>query len=580
MHKKVSLFRSTTARSSALVALVSAGWLGATFIGSAEPNTPVIVHGVVAGSSFTPPAGSTPSSTVPSTYEHAEVCADNNNNAVCDRGEANTLTDSTGAFELPARGAIIAEIGTDSLNAGHGVTGRLVLRASADQIVAAAAQGNNPHTDNGRPGNPSSPNGPTLKSNIAITPLSTEVVRMMASHNQSFQVARLKLAERLGVLTTEVLADPNAIVNDAAQSAVLTESVILTNRFALAAKMVDRLDVSPAALKANPLAKSPAITMPEAFEAAMNLEADSALRPHLHHHAREQGDVVDQGLAVRPEDQRVLERGNAVHQLLRDRQSERAEPRRRWRRRRLRHHRRQRLELRAGRRHRGSARKTPLPAGQGAVHQRDEPQHEEHAPISSRAMTAGGHDVADLQRVDESGPGLAAEQRGGRDDHRARPRLSGRQPGRRDRQRRASCCRCPASLYATKHNDERRFPGRAQRAGVRQQQPHDGRRPVGRRAPGRLRRPPAGTSISSAPISASGDVGNLNFLEPDQCDDMHGMTRAGHRRDQARPGCSRPATAAGNAMHLPRRQLHRLPDQEDPGVADLDQHRRSASRSS
>jgi len=95
---------------------------------------------------------------------------------------------------------------------------------------------------------------------------------MMESHSQPFQAARQKVATRLGVLTTEVLADPNAIVNDIAQSAVLNESVILTNRFALAAKMVDRHDVSPAALKANPLAKSPAITMTEAFEASMNLE--------------------------------------------------------------------------------------------------------------------------------------------------------------------------------------------------------------------------------------------------------------------------------------------------------------------
>jgi len=272
MHKRFSLFQSRIARSSALVASVAAAWFGATYIGSAEHDTPTIVRGVVAGSYFTPPAGSTPSSTVPSTYEHAKVCADNNNNAVCDRGEANTLTDSTGAFELPTRGAIVAEIATDALNGGHPVTQRLVLRASADQILAEASPGNNPPADNGHPGNPSSPNGPTLKSNIAVTPLSTEVVRMMESHSQPFQAARQKVATRLGVLTTEVLADPNAIVNDIAQSAVLNESVILTNRFALAAKMVDRHDVSPAALKANPLAKSPAITMTEAFEASMNLE--------------------------------------------------------------------------------------------------------------------------------------------------------------------------------------------------------------------------------------------------------------------------------------------------------------------
>jgi len=258
MHSHFSLFRNG-ARASTLVALIAAGWFGTTFVASARDDRPVVVRGVVAGSYFTPPAGGTPSTTRPSAYDNVKVCADNNDNAVCDRGEANTLTDSTGSFELPSRGAIIAEISTESRNGGHAVTQRLVLRASADQILDGAA----PEDQHG--------NG-TLKSQIAITPLSTEVVRMMETGNMSFATARQKLATRLEVPPTEVLSDPNQITEDTTRSALLTESVILTNRFALAAKMVDRHDLSPAAFKANPAATSPAISMKEAFEASMNLE--------------------------------------------------------------------------------------------------------------------------------------------------------------------------------------------------------------------------------------------------------------------------------------------------------------------
>jgi hypothetical protein len=46
--------------------------------------------------------------------------------------------------------------------------------------------------------------------------------------------------------------------------------------------------VSPAALRADPAATSPAITMKEAFEASMNLEQIPRYYPHLRDHAEEQ----------------------------------------------------------------------------------------------------------------------------------------------------------------------------------------------------------------------------------------------------------------------------------------------------
>ena len=42
---------------------------------------------------------------------------------------------------------------------------------------------------------------------------------------------------------------------------------------------------------------------------------------------------------------------------------------------------------------------------------------------------------------------------------------------------------------------------------------------------------PAGWDIDQLGTDLlSGDIGNLNFLEPDQCDDMHGADRPGTRR--------------------------------------------------
>jgi hypothetical protein len=53
---------------------------------------------------------------------------------------------------------------------------------------------------------------------------------------------------------------------------------------------------------------------------------------------------------------------------------------------------------------------------------------------------------------------------------------------------------------------------------------------------------PAGWNIDQfSDDLASGDVGQLNILEPDQCDDMHGVTLVAPCRAAARP--RRPAIA-------------------------------------
>jgi hypothetical protein len=243
-----------------LSAAIAAALLGA----AASQAAPVTVRGTVAGSLFTPPvnasnpANSTASTTVASTYAGAKVCFDLNNNGACDANEPNTLTSATGSFQLTSatNANVIAEISTSATNNGSPAAQRLVLRTSAAGIT---------------------PVSPLVPATITVTPLTTEVVRMMENNEAlgttggaTYANAKASLAQRLGVDPSVVLSNP-ASVTGAAQKAILAESVVLTNRFGFAAKMVDRADPSPASLKVNP-SNPTAIQIPEAQQVAMNVE--------------------------------------------------------------------------------------------------------------------------------------------------------------------------------------------------------------------------------------------------------------------------------------------------------------------
>jgi len=222
-----------------VAAVVTISLLAAASFSSQGTVAPATLSGVVAGSYFTPPAGPAASNTAASYYEGARVCVDLNNDGVCGPGETSAATDAKGAFVLkgaPA-GPIAAEISTSSKNNGHPVMQRVVFRASRDQVAADVAAG--------KP--------------IVVTPISTEVVRMMEADSLDFTTARNNLSGRLNVPASEVLGDPNTRTAPGIRTALLTESVILTGRFTLAATMVDRRDI-------------PSQTMKQAQQAAMNLE--------------------------------------------------------------------------------------------------------------------------------------------------------------------------------------------------------------------------------------------------------------------------------------------------------------------
>src|SRR5215469_3844020 len=184
-----------------VAAVVTISLLAAASFSSQGTVAPATLSGVVAGSYFTPPAGPAASNTTASYYEGSRVCVDLNNDGVCGPGETSAATDAKGAFIL--KGA---------------------------------------------------PAGP-----IVVTPISTEVVRMMEADSLDFTTARNNLSGRLNVPASEVLGDSNTRTAPGIRTALLTESVILTGRFTLAATMVDRRDI-------------PSQTMKQAQQAAMNLE--------------------------------------------------------------------------------------------------------------------------------------------------------------------------------------------------------------------------------------------------------------------------------------------------------------------
>ena len=83
--------------------------------------------------------------------------------------------------------------------------------------------------------------------NVVISPASTEVVRQMEANGTDYATEKQNLATRLGVAASSVLADANALAG-ADKTAVLREEVVLTGRFRYAITKLDRGDLYPDAL--------------------------------------------------------------------------------------------------------------------------------------------------------------------------------------------------------------------------------------------------------------------------------------------------------------------------------------------
>ena len=225
--------------------------------GSSNAPTPsaasMTMKGVVVATAYTP--GSTTDPTFTTGYfQGATVCVDANNNGHCDSGEAQARTDARGAFSLTVAdskaAALIADIGTDATNTATGakVATRTVLRVAQEQ---AAEQGGA----------------------VVISPLSSELVRQMEANGSTYASEKQGLADRLGTTGTQALADVNGLGAGALKSALMAESNTLADRFAYAITKLDRGDLYPDAL-ANP-GGDPTITGIAGVTAATATVADN-----------------------------------------------------------------------------------------------------------------------------------------------------------------------------------------------------------------------------------------------------------------------------------------------------------------
>jgi hypothetical protein len=193
--------------------------------GSAAVTPVVTLKGVVATAAFTPGSATDPT-VAPTYWQGALVCVDANNNGKCDASENPVTTDSKGGFSLTAAAVapIIADIGTSSTTSAGGAKNptRIVYRASIEQV------------NEQNPG-------------VVLSPLSTEVVRLTEANGTGYQTEKQNLATRLSVPLGQVLTDVNTL-SGATQTAMLKEASELNNRFAYAITKLDRGDLYPDAL--------------------------------------------------------------------------------------------------------------------------------------------------------------------------------------------------------------------------------------------------------------------------------------------------------------------------------------------
>ena len=225
-HAVRSLIPAAAASATVFSTLLLSACGGSSSAPAQQPSqSTVTMSGVVAASGLVP-GGTTGDPTIKAGYyQGAIVCVDQNANGRCDSGEPQATTDASGRFSITtsATGALLADIGTTATNTATAapVTSRLALRVGADQVNAAATA-------------------------VVISPMSSEVQRLVEANNASFALEKAAVATRLGV-TADVLADVNSI-SGTDQAAMLTEYNALTNRYTYATLKFDRGDKYPDAL--------------------------------------------------------------------------------------------------------------------------------------------------------------------------------------------------------------------------------------------------------------------------------------------------------------------------------------------
>jgi hypothetical protein len=228
--KSSRIIRNTSVLAAASVLAACGGSNTSTVPNSPPAQVPppplsVMIKGIVTAAAFTPGSTTQPNVTA-GYYQGATVCIDANGNGKCDSSENPVTTDSKGAFTLAvaAAGPIIADIGTAAVNTANGATNptRNVFRALLDQVNEQSG-------------------------GVIVSPLSSEVARLTEANGSDYQTEKQNLATRLGVDLGQVMTDVNTQTG-AVQASMLRESNILTGRFAYAITKLDRGDLYPDAL--------------------------------------------------------------------------------------------------------------------------------------------------------------------------------------------------------------------------------------------------------------------------------------------------------------------------------------------
>ncbi|MBB1601028.1 phosphoesterase [Variovorax sp. UMC13] len=188
--------------------------------------------GVVAASGFVPGSSTGNPTLKAGYYQKATVFVDSNGNGVLDSGEASAVTDASGKFTLTttSTGPLVADIGTAATNTATGapVASHLILRASAEQIA-----------DQGVGQVVISPLSSEAQRLVEANGSSyaAEKANLAARLNGP--------AFNLGTAAvTDPLADVNTL-SGATQYAALYQDNELTNRYTYATTKLDRKDMFP-----------------------------------------------------------------------------------------------------------------------------------------------------------------------------------------------------------------------------------------------------------------------------------------------------------------------------------------------
>lgn len=178
-------------------------------------------------------------------FAKARVCVDLNGDGLCGAGEDSAVTATDGSFRIATHqsGPLAAVVGTDASyldpNTGKSaaVAQPMLLRAAPQQLPPAGS---------GEP--------------VLVSALSSEVLRLMETQKLSYADARQAIAAQLSlnnvpalasdvtVNPSQVTADWSAITDAKAQNALLFENKALQNRYALVAAMLARGYVSDKAV--------------------------------------------------------------------------------------------------------------------------------------------------------------------------------------------------------------------------------------------------------------------------------------------------------------------------------------------